>query len=175
MQPTDADAFRNIIRGMCKLYAQEPDSALLDAYWLALGNWSLAEFSEAAAHLMAHNKFMPRPADFNELRKAGRPTVGEAWAKAIRSCRSAWTPNGYRGGTSGDELVDRAVRSIGGYAAIAQCEQDKLHFLERRFSEHYEAQQDAEEVREALPLLCAPESLKALLGSTRRKLTHERA
>lgn len=175
MQPTDADPFRNIMRGMCKLYAQEPDAVLLDAYWLALGSWTLAEFSQAAAHLMANTKFMPRPADFNDLRKASRPVAAEAWVKAIQSCSTAWRPSGYHAGTSGDPLIDNAVRAIGGYAAIAQCEQDKLHFLERRFTEIYESMQDANDVRQALPQLTNSTFGLAELNKRmeQRKLEHE--
>ena len=47
------------------------------------------------------------------------------------------------------------MRCLGGYTAIAMCDEDKLHYLERRFVEHYEAKQDADEVREALPSLTA--------------------
>lgn len=153
MQATDANKFRDIMRGMCKLFAQEPDAVLLDAYWLALRSWDFHEFEAAAAHLMGTSKFMPRPADFNELRKANRPTSSEAWLKARASCSTAYTPRGYVGGTSGDPLIDKAVQVLGGYGVIALCDLDKLQFLEKRFNEAYESMQDAQDVRVSLPHL----------------------
>src|SRR6186713_1042196 len=53
-------------------------------------------------------------------------------------------------GTCGDELIDRAVRAIGGYGVIAMCDRDKLAFLERRFAEHYADIESVDDVREAV-------------------------
>ena len=52
-----------------------------------------------------------------------------------------------------DEITDRAVAALGGYVAIAMCDEDKLHYLERRFQEIYEGMQDAGDIRAALPNL----------------------
>jgi hypothetical protein len=158
MQPTDGKRFRDLIRGMGRMYGQEQDAVVLDAYWLALRDWSFEDFEAAAGQLMRTSKFMPRPADFNDLRKAARPTVGEAWDKARRACGSAIICGQItNNGTSGDPLIDRAVRAIGGYGAIAMCDTEKLHFLERRFCEHFESMRDADDVREALPQIAGPD------------------
>ena len=151
MQQPDFKRFMAIMTGMAKLYEREIDATLLDAYWMALRDWDLDDFEKAAALLMGTEKFMPRPAAFNDLRKAGKPTPGEAWARAVQACGSAIqcgqvTPNG----TCGDPMIDDVVRMIGGYGAIAMCEVDKLHFLERRFAEHYESLEDRQTVREAV-------------------------
>jgi hypothetical protein len=42
---------------------------------------------------------------------------------------------------------------IGGPNVIGMCDEDKLHFLERRFTEHYETLQDSEDVRESVPAI----------------------
>lgn len=164
MEQVDFPRFRAVMAGMAKVYEREIDGPLLDAYWLALRAWSLVDFEAAAGHLMATSEFMPRPAAFTALRKAGRPTPAEAWAKAVASCKTAWTPQGYVGGTSGDPHIDAAVRGLGGYSAIAMCDTDKLPFLERRFCEHYETVQDATETREALPLIASKTGLHPLIG-----------
>ncbi len=150
--------FRDVMNGMAKLYEREIDAAVLDAYWLALRSWSISEFEQAAAHLMGSRQFMPRPFDFNELRKASRPTAGEAWARAVLHAASS----AYRDGPLGEEPTDTCVRCLGGYVAIAMCDEDKLHYLERRFVEHYEAKQDADETREALPELTREERPRAV-------------
>jgi hypothetical protein len=156
MQPTDGKKFRDLISGMSRMYGQEPDALVLDAYWLALRDWEFEAVQTAAAHLMQTSKFMPRPAEFTELRKAGRPTVGEAWERARKACGSAIQCGQItHNGTCGDELIDRAVRAIGGYGAIAMCDRDKLAFLERRFAEHYADIESVEDVRGAMPQIAS--------------------
>lgn len=167
MLEIDAKKFRDLMRAMCKLYGQEADEVLFDAYWLALRDWPFDAFEQAAGHLMASSKFMPRPADFNELRKASRPTSAEAWLKALAGIKSAYTPNGYYGGTSGDPLIDSAIRCLGGYAAIGNCDEEKLHWLEKRFSEIYENMQEAEDVRESVPMIAGPRQITRIEGPRR--------
>lgn len=148
MQVSDFKRFAALMNGMAKMYERELDEPLLDAYWMALRDWPFEEFERAAAHLMQTSEFMPRAAAFTALRKVGRPTVGEAWARAVQHCESgAWRS----GGTCGDAGIDNAVGMIGGYRAIALCEQSKLGFIERRFAEHYETAEDAKDARAALP------------------------
>lgn len=147
MQPAEFERFKAVMNGMSKVYEREIDGVLLDAYWLSLRSWSLRDFEQAAGHLMGNSKFMPRPADFTELRNAGRPTGGEAFAQALAHCASS----SYRAGPHPDPIIDACVRACGGYLVIAMSEQDRLPFIERRFAEHFEHLQDAEDTREALP------------------------
>jgi hypothetical protein len=153
MQQTDFQRFKALMNGMAKLYERELDGPVLDAYWLALRNWELADFQAASGQLMRTSKFMPRPADFEELRRAARPTAGEAWALA----RASWRA-GDR--TSGDDLTDRVVQMLGGYRAMGYMASDQMPFIERRFAEHYTALQDAEEIRAAVPQIAGPARLR---------------
>ena len=148
MQQTDFQRFHAVMHGMSKVYERELDNLLLDAYWLALRDWSLEEFQAAAGQLMRTSKFMPRPADFNELRKAARPTVGEAWAKVLQHLKG-----GYRAGDGVDPLTDKAVRAMGGYRALAMMPADQLSWQEKRFAQHYGDMSEAVETRAALPQL----------------------
>lgn len=150
MQPADMDRFRAVMAGMAKLYERELDAPLMDAYWLALRRWSLHEFEQAAGHLMTTSKFMPRPADFNELRKAARPTAGEAWAEVLEHIKG-----GYRSGGLNPE-TDHAVRTLGGYRALAMLDADQLPWLERRFAEHYGDMAAVAETRTALSHITGP-------------------
>jgi hypothetical protein len=158
MQADDFTRFRALMTGMAEMYQRELSSVLLDAYWISLRDWSLENFEAAAGQLMRTSSFMPRPADFTNLVKAGRKTAGEAWLLALDFAR-----NGYSRWDSGpvtqtpgvkkpdDPILTQAVRAIGGYEAIAMSPTDKTVFLEKRFCEHYEAMQEANEVREAVP------------------------
>jgi hypothetical protein len=161
MLPADRKDFLKILNGLAAI---KPGAKLipeaLEMWWAAMEAWSLDEFKQAASHLARSIEFMPSPYHFEQLRKAGRSTPGEAWASVLRYVRNDWSPLGpiVNGGTPEpqDELVKRTVAAVGGYRAIAQSNTESTHFLERRFCEHYESIQDAHEVREALPQLTAP-------------------
>jgi hypothetical protein len=92
---------------------------------------------------------MPTPKEFEDLRRAGRPTAGEAWASALDHVRSG----AYRRETFDDELTARAVSALGGWSVLALSDESKLPFLERRFAEHFEAIREAADVRDGMPLL----------------------
>lgn len=171
MRAEDFPRFREVLAGMAEMFKHELSGPLLDAYWLALKDWPLVEFEQAAAHLLGTEEFMPRPVKFNALRKANRPTSGEGFAIAVAHAASgAW-----REGGCSDPMVNQAVRSLGGWRVIAMCDEDKLPFLERRFAEHFETITDAEDVRDALPYLTptrpalkGPQPLAAILSQFTR-------
>lgn len=156
MTPTDKAEFGRIVIG---LSAIKPGKTLtpegIKLYWLALQHWSIEDFRQAARHLACAVEFMPNPFHFEQLRKAGKPTAGEAFAKALEHASSS----AYRSGPLGDPLIDAAVQALGGYIVIAMCDEDKTPFLERRFAEHYETMQDARGTRESLPALTAERRL----------------
>ena len=178
MQASDYPRFQAVMTGMAELYQRELSGPLLDVYWLALADWELHEFEAAARQLMKTEEFMPKPTAFNSLRKAGRMTAGEAWAYVLKFARTEF--NFWDSGRPTikpsaifpeSNLINRAVAAIGGYSAIAGSNTDKTQFLEKRFCEHYESLQDADEVREAVPEiafdrqgLLGPMSMSNLLG-----------
>lgn len=174
MTPADRKKFVEVVLGFAELKGKQLSAPALELYWRSLQHWQLSDFMAAAEHLIRTSEFMPMPKDFEDLRKACRPTAGEAWAKAVAACGSCHSAQGYtNGGTCGDSFIDRVVRAIGGYKAIAMCDSEKLHFLERRFAEHFESIQDAEDVREEVPQLAftgrralnGPRPARDLLGS----------
>lgn len=145
MQQEDFTRFRDVMRGMGRVFSSEPDAVILDAYWLALRDWSLADFEKAAGHLMATCQFMPRPNDFTKLKKAGEQTPGEAWAAVLKLCLQ-WR------NVQPDSRILRAANAVGGLRSIAHANiEDDLPFIEKRFKEAYEELEDVESVRKALP------------------------
>jgi hypothetical protein len=160
MQPDEKPEFARILNGLAAI---KPGGKItresLDVWWLSLADWPLAEFRAAAAHLARSVEFMPSPFHFEQLRKAGRPTAGEAWARAVASAR--------RGGGTDDPLIERAIAAMGGWIVVRMSDEDKLHFLERRFSEHYESIQDADDTREAVPSLASMPMRPKLTGPVR--------
>lgn len=174
MTPADRKEFAEVVMGFAELKSKQLSKAALTLYWNAMQHWELEDFKAAAEQLLRTSEYMPVPKDFEDLRKAGRPTAGEAWDKARRNCGSAIVSGHVTSnGTCGDTLIDKAVRAIGGYGVIAMCDTEKLHFLERRFCEHYESIQDADDVREALPQIAGGEDRRRLAKSAVAMLTRK--
>ena len=157
MHVSDFAAFRALMTGLGKVYEREIDEPLLDAYWLALEDWNVADFSAAAKHLMRCGRFFPRPSDFEDLRRsATQRDAVEVWETARITARNAISLGRVRTDvTSGDPVIDRAAATIGGYGAIAMCESAWLHALERRFLDAYRESRGVAEARAALPHLAS--------------------
>ncbi len=156
MTPDDREPFLEVVIGFAELKGKALSAPALELYWNSMQDWSMTDFRAAANHLVRACEFMPTPKDFEDLRRAGRPTAGESWTLALKHCGSAIQCGQVtNNGTCGDEFIDRVVRAIGGYGAIAMCDTGKLHFLERRFAEHFEALQDAGDVRASVPRIAA--------------------
>lgn len=150
MQEKDYDAFTEVIIGFAEMKGKTLSSAAIKLYWNTMQHWSLTDFRMAAQQLLRTCEFMPTPKDFEDLLKAGRVTVGEAWEAVLQHCKGA-----YRDGSGIDSggPVDRAVAALGGYRAIAFHDSEKLHFLERQFADRFAELEDVLENRDALPNL----------------------
>lgn len=167
MTPADRKPFIEVVLGFAELKGKKLSAPALELYWRSLQHWTLEDFRAAAEQLLRTSEFMPVPKHFEDLRKAGRVTAGEAWDRARRACASAIQCGQVtHNGTCGDPFIDRVVRAIGGYGVIAMCDSDKLHFLERRFAEHFDSMQEADDIREAVPHI-AYEDRKQLGGPQR--------
>lgn len=149
---------------------KELTKAGIDIWWNAMNHWSLEDFKTAAALLARTVEFMPSPFHFEQLRKAGRPTSGEGWARALQWARTG----GHRGGPFVDDtlrpdaMTDRTVAAIGGYEAIAMSPSEKTHFLERAFAEHFESIQDAADTRAAVPQIATEGTNVTSISGARR-------
>jgi DNA-binding Lrp family transcriptional regulator len=164
MKPTDKVDFAKVMAAMASHKGKTLSVMDHELWWGGMQDWTLADFQAAAIHLLKNAEFMPTMKSFEDLRKAGRMTAGEAWDIAVKHASSS----AYRGGPLNDAKVDQCVRIIGGYEAIAQCDVSKLQFLERRFCEHYETIEDATDTRAAVPQIAErPNWLNLRLDSAR--------
>ena len=153
----DRQQFVEVVLGFAELKGKALSKPAVDLYWAAMQHWSIDEFKAAAQVLLQRCTFFPTPKEFEDLRRAGRPTAGEAWAKAVAAAR--------RGGGTDDPLIERAVAAMGGWLVLRMSDEDKLHFLERRFAEHYAEIQDATDVRDAVPQLARQTSGPQRIGA----------
>lgn len=174
MLPDDFKRFNAVMNGMAKVYERELDAVVLDVYWLSLSDWTLTDFESAAGHLMRTCRFMPRPIDFSELAKAGKPSAAEAWIEVLDHARHD-SPNFMNGHVQGlSEIANRALRAIGGLHTVAMSDISKTTFLEKRFAEVYDQMNESDETREAVPEIAfdrgrlnGPTSARNLLGGFR--------
>ena len=153
MLPTDRTDFVKIVIGFAELKGKSLSAPALELYWNAMQSWSLEDFRAAANHLIGTTEFMPTPKDFNDLRNAARPTAAEAFLEARRYLK--WGIHAYTLDPACPSLIARCVYAIGGPNAIALCETDKLHFLERQFSAIYDGMESVQDIRQALPAISA--------------------
>lgn len=154
MRQDDFAAFRALMAGMAKVYEREIDSVLLDAYWLALSDWEIGEFAQAAGELMRTSEFMPRPAAFNELRKRARhKSADEAW---------------FTRGISDDPRANRAMKIATQGRYVGHIPTDELPWVQKRFKEAYEELADIEEARAAIGT--TPHERIEELGARERRL-----
>ena len=151
MQASDRVDFLKVLNGMAAMKKAQLIPEVLDLWWACMADWSIQEFKAAAVHVLKNTTFMPQPKDFEDLRKAGRNTAGEAFASVGQWLK--YGPYGYTLQPNTPRIIAAAIRAMGGADAYAMCEVDKLPFLEKRFCQHYETLEEAEETREALPQL----------------------
>lgn len=168
MQPSDKADFLKVLNGMAAMKKAQLIPEVLDLWWACMADWSIEDFKGAAVHVMKNATFMPTPKDFEDLCKAGRHTAGEAFAKAVGWARSG----SYRTPAKSEDgkFIDRVVHALGGYQVISMCDEEKLHFLEKRFAEHFETMRDSADVREALPSIAKPDWLQLGVESRRKAL-----
>jgi hypothetical protein len=150
MQSTDLEQFVKVLNGIAAIRKTTLTPEALDLWWACMADWDIADFKAAAVQVLKTSEFMPNPKDFEDLRKAGRPTAGEAWAEVLRLVRSGLPLE------SLPPTALSAVKCIGGRYPIAMHDEETLHFLERRFCEHFDAIQDRQEVRDAVPQIALP-------------------
>lgn len=156
MQPSDKAAFIRTLMGLSAIKpGKELTAEALDLYWNAMQAWSIDDFKAAANQLARTSEFMPNPYHFEQLRKAGRATAGEAWAHVLRYVRSG-SYRGYDGPGRVEppsDDVQRAVDAMGGYKAIADGEESELHFREKAFASHLAEMRESTSTRQSIPQL----------------------
>ncbi len=149
MRPTDREKFLRIVLGFAELKGKALSAPAIELFWNSMRHWQLDEFEAAAEQLLRTCAFMPTPKDFEDLRRAARPTAVEAWSDVRRYLE--YTPHGYRVRPNTPPLMAKCIAGAGGANAIAMCEAEKLHFLERRFCQHFDELSEVAETRTALP------------------------
>jgi hypothetical protein len=164
MQNTDKIEFVKTLNAMALMKKTTLNPDVMDLWWDCFTDWNIEDFKVAARHLLKVKTFMPQPNDFNDLRKAGKPTSGEVFAGLMQWLE--YSPNGYSVKRGTPHAIATAIRAIGGADAYALCESSKLHFIERRFCEHYDQISSRQEIRDAVPEIALDQDIRARLAGT---------
>lgn len=149
MTPADKPEFLRVMNGMGAVFSSPLTPEALDVWWRSFGTWSFAQFSEAASAAVTRCKFMPRPADLHEIKRAALPSGGEAWEIAGRGI---------------DERADRALSIATQGRYFGHIPYDEHPWIQKRFLEVYEDLADVYHSRSIAPQLAAPE----WMGATNR-------
>lgn len=162
MNLEDRKAFLEVVVGFAELKGKQLSAPALELYWNAMrGRWCLDDFRAAAAHLLQTCEFMPTPKDFEDLRRKGEPTAGEAWQLALHGKAEP----GSRAARAA------AIVSNGRRLAMMDIERELPH-VQRRFFEVYADLEDADEARGGVPQIAGQRAAEGLthVGRLQRQL-----
>lgn len=159
MQKADQPEFLKVLNGMATMKRSPLTPEAIDLWWECMRGWTLGDFKLVAAELLASNKWMPEVYDFNEFKRKGDMTAGEAFTLVLEHVR---TSRYEKHPSIGDSRIDNVVRMMGGWKAIAFSNPEHVHFLEKRFAEHFASQRDVSAARVALCNLTDAPALSAL-------------
>ena len=153
MRNEDKANFAKRLYEMFKAFrkADDFDDDTVTIWWNRLHqDFDIGDFEVAATELDKVSKFLPVIADFFELkRRAEAYCETDAWGDVLEHLRSG----AYRRRGIGDDKIDRAVRAMGGYRALAMRNEDGLTIWGfKQFREHYNDVLDSVEREESLLL-----------------------
>jgi hypothetical protein len=165
MTNQDLEDFGRAIVGLAEVHGRQTTPQLVRLYWSALQHWRRDEFLAAAKHFL-RARFMPKPFDFEQLRRSGMPTAAEAWARVLTHTRGPYRDGS---GLDDDGPIDRAVAGLGGYRALAFRDTQYLAIDERRFVAVFDQLVDVDEARRAVPEIASKVADGLLDHDGRRK------
>ena len=138
MRNDDKAEFAKRLYEMFKAFrkADEFDDDTVAIWWNRLHqDFAIEDFKVAATEMEKISKFLPVIANFFELKRLAEAySETDAWGDVLEHLRSG----AYRRRGIGDDKIDRAVRAMGGYRALAMRNEDDLTIWGfKRFREHY--------------------------------------
>lgn len=157
MHTNDRARFYEIIAGLAELQGRELSPAALKLWWSAMRNWDLDEFTRAANYLAKAIQFMPKPSDFEQLRRSSVTNGHEAWSAVLEHAAGRW-----RQSAIDDEIIAETVHRMGGFAMIGMCQTSQLDWKKRDFLEVYEMVIDEKAAAGVLPFALPGEKPKQI-------------
>ena len=133
----DKKAFAEMISTLAVLYDKDVSPVLRKIYWEVLSTYSDEEVKFMFNQAVANCKFFPKPSELiqfiktikQEQKQLEEITSLEAWGMVMSGLEYGRVPE--------DEKIQQAIRRLGGWDYLKGKTYDDLHWLEKRFVEHY--------------------------------------
>jgi len=115
---------------------KEVDNELVKLYYSVLGHVDVELLKITTKEVIANETFFPKPAQLKDMinklacKQAGLVSAEEAWSE-VQSNLSVY------GSVSLGEIIDKTVKSLGGYKFLASVEMNKLTFYRKDFIKTY--------------------------------------
>ena len=111
------------------------------AYFQLLQDIPAEDFRQGVQRLLNERVYsnVPSPAELRQAAQGGRRNI-DAQARGLRAWQAvteAFRFGSYRTVTFTDPLVNAAVRAVGGWVELCECDNREIAFRERRFLQHY--------------------------------------
>jgi len=156
----DKPRFSQIMLGMADNFRDTVTKEGLNMRFDMLSGFSLEEVESAAKKILRHRKYtkMPPIAEFIEAMEGSKTGKAlNAWGLIVKSLEQGQGP-------PTDAKMQEAIKRVGGWDWISRQTYEELHWLEKRFVEHYEAITETD-----APLLTDGEAAKVLDMVERRR------
>lgn len=119
------------------------DSDRLDLYFTLLKDIPAQDFQQGVVWLLNDRVYptLPTPAELRKAAQSGGNGV-DVQTRAMRAWQAvcgAFKLGSYRTITFSDPLVNAAVRAVGGWVELCECDSEECRIRENRFRQHYVA------------------------------------
>jgi hypothetical protein len=127
--------FAEMMSSLAVLFDKDVSEVLRGIYWQVLKGYSDEEVELAFHQVVASCKFFPKPAEiiqFIKSRKAeeNQANALESWGMVMSGLECGVIPE--------DRRIRESIRRIGGWDWLSGQSYDELHWLEKRFLEHFD-------------------------------------
>lgn len=131
----DRDEFMGHMAGLSEIHGKVPSEVLLDAYWAALRDLSLAQFRLAVNRAVRELRFFPKPAELRDLVGVGEGQRKLNAVNAWEVVHAAMVKYDYTHSVDFGPLTNAVIRNMGGWLWLCDRTVNDLTFDRKKFEE----------------------------------------
>ena len=135
----DKKKFAEIIGATAAIHRIDATPELMRGFWMVLSDYSIEQVADGFAQHLKVSTFFPKPAEIINIINPA-VTGREAWQEVFKMIGRRDKSGGYYGRDNAprfDEVTQRALDNVGGFAAVCMTEMAQQTWLQKRFEEHY--------------------------------------
>lgn len=127
--------FAEMMSTLSVLFDKDMPEMLRQIYWKVLSQYSDEDVEMAVKQVIASCKFFPKPSEIIQFIKSRQieekqANALESWGMVMSGLECGKIPN--------DGRIQEAIRRLGGWTWLQDKGYDDLHWLEKRFIEHFD-------------------------------------